>query len=146
MPGGFRAHVTCRNRPAQRHTARIELSTRKFGELEISPRTQFALPGHPEILVLSNIIENGKPIGNADAGRTWHTDMSYTETPPRGSLLYALEIPIENGRALGDTVFASAAAAFESLPADKQASLLGLRAIHRGSAKKYAGCQAVPLP
>jgi Taurine catabolism dioxygenase TauD, TfdA family len=85
-------------------------------------RTQFALPGHPEILVLSNIIENGKPIGNADAGRTWHTDMSYTKTPPRGSLLYALEIPIENGRALGDTVFASAAAAFESLPADKQAS------------------------
>jgi taurine dioxygenase len=71
-------------------------------------------------------------------GRTWHTDMSYTKRPPRGSLLNALEIPIENGRALGDTVFASAAAAFESLPADKQASLLGLRAIHRGSAKKYA--------
>jgi alpha-ketoglutarate-dependent taurine dioxygenase len=111
---------------------------RRFGELEISPRTQFALPGHPEILVLSNIIENGQPIGNAGAGRTWHTDMSYTKTPPRGSLLYALEIPIEKGRALGDTVFASAAAAFESLPADKQASLLGLRAIHRGSAKKYA--------
>jgi taurine dioxygenase len=88
--------------------------------------------------VLSNIIENGKPIGNADAGRTWHTDMSYTKTPPRGSLLYAREIPIQNGRALGDTVFASAAAAFESLPKQEQASLLGLRAIHRGSAKKYA--------
>jgi taurine dioxygenase len=111
---------------------------RRFGELEISPRTQFALPGYPEILVLSNIIENGKPIGNADAGRTWHTDMSYTKTPPRGSLLYAREIPIEKGRSLGDTVFASAAAAFESLPEGEQASLLGLRAIHRGSAKKYA--------
>jgi taurine dioxygenase len=111
---------------------------RRFGELEISPRTEFALPGYPEVLVLSNIIENGKPIGNADAGRTWHTDMSYTKTPPRGSLLYAREIPIENGRALGDTVFASAAAAFESLPKHEQVSLLGLRAIHRGSAKKYA--------
>src|SRR3979411_2622516 len=111
---------------------------RRFGALEISPRTQFALPGHSEILVLSNIIENGKPIGNADAGRTWHTDMSYTKTPPRGSLLYAREIPIERGRALGDTVVASAAAAFELLPADKQASLRGLRAVHRGSAKKYA--------
>jgi taurine dioxygenase len=110
----------------------------RFGELEISPRTQFALAGHPEILMLSNIIENGKPIGNADAGRTWHTDMSYTKTPPRGSLLYALEIPIEKGRSLGDTVFGSAAAAFESLPPERQASLLGLRAIHRGSAKKYA--------
>jgi alpha-ketoglutarate-dependent taurine dioxygenase len=64
--------------------------------------------------------------------------MSYTKTPPRRSLLYALEIPVENGRALGDTVFASAAAAFEPLPVDTQASLLGLRAIHRGSAKKYA--------
>jgi taurine dioxygenase len=111
---------------------------RRFGELEISPRTQFALPGYAEILVLSNIIENGKPIGNADAGRTWHTDMSYTKTPPRGSLLYAREIPIEKGKSLGDTVFASAAAAFESLPEGEQASLLGLRAIHRGSAKKYA--------
>jgi taurine dioxygenase len=111
---------------------------RRFGELEISPRTQFALPGYLEILVLSNIIENGNPIGNADAGRTWHTDMSYTKTPPRGSLLYAREIPIENGRALGDTVFASAAAAFESRSKNEQASLLGLRAIHRGSAKKYA--------
>jgi taurine dioxygenase len=111
---------------------------RRFGELEISPRTQFALPGYPEILVLSNIIENGKPIGNADAGRTWHTDMSYTRTPPRGSLLYAREIPVENGRALGDTVFASAAAAFESLPEQRRGPLVGLRAIHRAGAKKYA--------
>jgi taurine dioxygenase len=112
--------------------------SRRFGDLEISPRTQFALPGHPEILVLSNIIENGKPIGNAEAGRTWHTDMSYTKTPPRGSLLYAREIPVEDGRALGDTVFASAAAAFESLPKERQAALVGLRATHRAGAKKYA--------
>lgn len=111
---------------------------RRFGELEISPRTEFALPGYPEILVLSNIIENGKPIGNAEAGRTWHTDMSYTAKPPRGSLLYAREIPVENGRALGDTVFASAAAAFESLPETRRAALIGLRAIHRAGAKKYA--------
>jgi taurine dioxygenase len=111
---------------------------RRFGELEISPRTDFALPGYPEILVLSNIIENGKPIGNADAGRTWHTDMSYTAKPPRGSVLYAREIPVENGRALGDTVFASAAAAFESLPQDRRAALIGLRAVHRAGAKTYA--------
>jgi alpha-ketoglutarate-dependent taurine dioxygenase len=111
---------------------------RRFGDLEISPRTQFALPGHPEILVLSNIIENGKPIGNADAGRTWHTDMSYTKTPPRGSLLYSREIPIENGRALGDTVFSSAAAAYDTLSPEMKTKLTGLRAIHRAGAKKYA--------
>jgi taurine dioxygenase len=112
--------------------------SRLFGELEVSPRTQFALPGHPEILVLSNIIIDGKPIGNADAGRTWHTDMSYTKTPPRGSLLYAREIPIENGRALGDTVFASAAAAYDTLSPEMKKKLTGLRAIHRARAKKYA--------
>lgn len=111
---------------------------RRFGELEISPRTQFALPGHPEILVLSNIIENGKPIGNAEAGRTWHTDLSYTKTPPRGSLLYSREIPIQDGKALGDTVFASTAAAYDALPAAQKKALTGLKAIHRGSAKKYA--------
>jgi taurine dioxygenase len=111
---------------------------RRFGELEISPRAQFALPGHPEILVLSNIIVDGKPIGNADAGQTWHTDMSYTRTPPRGSLLYAREIPVENGRALGDTVFSSAAAAYDTLAPELRAKLTGLRAIHRAGAKKYA--------
>jgi len=111
---------------------------RRFGELEISPRTQFALPSYPEILVLSNIVVDGKPIGNADAGRTWHTDMSYTRTPPRGSLLYAREIPVAYGRALGDTIFSSAAAAYDTLsPALKQ-KLAGLRAIHRAGAKQYA--------
>ena len=112
--------------------------SRRFGELEISPRTQFALPGYPEILVLSNIIVDGKPIGNADAGRTWHTDMSYTKTPPRGSLLYAREIPFENGKVLGDTVFSSAAAAYDTLSPELKKKLTGLRAIHRAGAKQYA--------
>jgi taurine dioxygenase len=112
--------------------------SRRFGDLEISPRSQFALPGYPEILVLSNILVDGKPIGNADAGRTWHTDMSYTRTPPRGSLLYAREIPVENGRALGDTVFSSAAAAYDTLAPDLKKKLAGLRAIHRAGAKQYA--------
>jgi taurine dioxygenase len=112
--------------------------SRRFGDLEISPRTQFALPDHPEILVLSNILVDGKPIGNADAGRTWHTDMSYTKTPPRGSLLYAREIPVENGRALGDTIFSSAAAAYDTLSPAMKKKLTDLRAIHRAGAKKYA--------
>ncbi len=75
---------------------------RRFGDLEISPRTQFALPGHPEVLVLSNIIENGKPIGNAD------TDVPRTPTcpytPDAGTPLdplRAANFPIENSRTLG---------------------------------------------
>ncbi|MGE3540716.1 MAG: TauD/TfdA dioxygenase family protein [Candidatus Tectimicrobiota bacterium] len=113
---------------------------RRFGPLEVSPRTQFALPGYPEILLLSNIVdEQGRPIGNAEAGLTWHTDLSYTATPPRGSILYAVEVPVSaQGETLGETLFVSTAAAYEALPASMQQRLRGLRAIHRAGAKQYA--------
>jgi taurine dioxygenase len=113
---------------------------RRFGALEISPRTQFALPGYPEMLLLSNIVNaHGQPIGNADAGLTWHTDLSYPATPPRGSLLYAVEVPTTaQGVALGDTVFVSTAAAYETLAPAMQRRLVGLRALHRAGAKQYA--------
>ncbi len=113
---------------------------RRFGELEISPRTQFALPDDPEILVLSNILDaEGNPIGNADAGRTWHTDMSYIATPPRWTMLYAVEVPQDvNGEALGDTLFVSATAAYEALPVEMKTRLEGLQSVHRGGAKQYA--------
>lgn len=113
---------------------------RRLGSLEISPRTQFALPGYPEILLLSNILDaQGRPIGNADAGLAWHTDLSYTATPPRGSLLYAVEVPVNAlGATLGATLFVSTAAAYEALPAAMQQRLHGLRVIHRAGAKQYA--------
>jgi taurine dioxygenase len=112
---------------------------RRLGPIELSPRTQFALPGYPEILLLSNILDTqGRPIGNADAGLTWHTDLSYTTTPPRGSLLYAVEVPVNaQGDTLGDTLFVSTAAAYDALPAARQQRLHGLRAIHRAGAKQY---------
>ena len=80
---------------------------RRFGPLERSPRTRYALPGYPDILRLSNIVDtHGQPIGNAEAGLTWHTDLSYTATPPRGSLLYAIEVPTNaQGEGLGETWF-----------------------------------------
>ena len=113
---------------------------RRFGALEISPRTQFALPGYPEILLLSNIVNaHGQPIGNAEAGLTWHTDLSYTATPPRGSLLYAVEVPKNaQGVVLGETLFVSTAAAYEALAPAMQRRLAGLRALHRAGAKQYA--------
>ena len=113
---------------------------RRFGPLERSPRTQYALPGYPDILLLSNILDaDGQPIGNAEAGLTWHTDLSYTATPPRGSLLYAVEVPTTaQGEVLGETWFVSTAAAYEALPSAMQQRLQGLRAIHRAGAKQYA--------
>src|SRR5262249_14211349 len=63
--------------------------SRRFGELEIHVLKQYLLPGYPEILVISNILEDGRPIGLADAGRVavWHTDTSYREAPSAGSAL-----------------------------------------------------------
>lgn len=107
---------------------------RRFGELEIHVLKQYLLPGHPEILVISNIVdEKGNLIGLADGGRVcvWHTDMSYLERPPRGSMLYALEVPMRDGSPLGDTHFADTAAAYEALPQAMKSRIQGLKAIHR---------------
>src|SRR5262245_3838298 len=109
---------------------------RRFGEVERIFLTQYSHPRHPEIMYVSNIQENGKDIGHADAGRVWHTDMSYTARPPRATLLYALEVPVENGIALGDTLFSSAVDAHDSLPAEQQRRLAGLRAIHQVAGRR----------
>src|SRR5262245_16904579 len=109
---------------------------RRFGEVERIFLTHYSHPRHPEIMYVSNIKENGKDIGHADAGRVWHTDMSYTARPPRATLLYALEVPVENGVALGDTNFASAVDAHDSLPAEQQRRLAGLRAIHQVAGRR----------
>lgn len=109
--------------------------TERFGGLDPSPHTPYALLGYPDILLVSNIQEQGRNIGLADAGLTWHTDMSWREIPPRGSTLYAVEVPEQDGQVLGDTVFASAAAAYESLPEEEKTRLQGLTAVHQYAAK-----------
>ncbi len=104
--------------------------SRRLGKLEIHVATEYLKPGYPEILVVSNVVENGRNIGLADAGQYWHSDLSYIANPSRCSLLYALEVPVKDGRVLGETLFASAAYAYESLPDLMKARLEGLRAIH----------------
>jgi taurine dioxygenase len=104
--------------------------SKRLGTLERYPIDTYLLPGHPEIFVVSNVIENGRAIGMADAGRVWHTDMHYTASPPRCSLLYALEVPMRDGQPLGDTLFASTAAAYDGLPPDLKALVTGKRAVN----------------
>ena len=114
----------------------IEFS-RRFGELEIHIIEKYLLPGFPEILLISNIRDDGgEHIGLADAGFTWHSDTSYRRRPSRCSLLYAKEVPQRDGRPLGDTVFANAIAAYEALPEKMKERLAGLKAIHRYSARR----------
>ena len=115
---------------------RLIAFARRFGAVEIIFLTHYAHPAFPEIMLVSNIQENGRNIGHADAGRVWHTDMSYTATPPRATLLYAIEVPEEGGRVLGDTLFGSAVAAYNDLPDDMKRRLEGLRAVHRVSGRR----------
>lgn len=90
--------------------------SRRFGELDWAPVQETGrrfVEGHPEIYVVSNVVENGAPIGSLGAGEAvWHTDMSYQDIPPKASMLYALETPPEGG----DTYFLNMYAAYESLP------------------------------
>jgi taurine dioxygenase len=109
---------------------------RRFGDVERIFLTHYAHPEYPEIMLVTNIQENGRNIGHADAGRVWHTDMSYTERPPRATMLFALEVPFENGVVLGDTLFSSAAAAFDALPRDTQERVAKLRAIHQVAGRR----------
>ena len=119
---------------------------RRFGEVEINVNTQACLPGRPEILLVSNIMRDGRYIGLADAGTTWHTDMSSYERPPRCSILYAKEIPHDiHGAPLGATIFASAAAAYDALDPSLQERLAGKRAVHSYIAKMTARQKAVGL-
>ncbi|WP_459616314.1 TauD/TfdA dioxygenase family protein [Bordetella sp. 2513F-2] len=111
--------------------------SRRFGQLMIHVLHQFHLAGHPEILVISNIIENGQPIGLGDAGKLWHSDISYKPVPAMGSLLHAQELPGEGG----DTLFANMHLAYDTLPAHLRKAIEGRRAVHSYLAR-YARLQS----
>ena len=90
--------------------------SRHFGDLEVHVLDQYLHPEHPEILIVSNVMDGDRHVGIYDAGRYWHTDLSYLAVPSRGSLLYAMEVPHDAaGNPLGDTLFASTAAAYDAL-------------------------------
>jgi taurine dioxygenase len=105
--------------------------SRRFGEVEVPVNRQYSLPAQPEIYIVSNIVKNERNIGNADAGRVWHTDSSYMKVPSRCSLLYALEVPHDDGgKPLGDTLFASMTAAYDALPGEVKGRTHELKGVH----------------
>ncbi|MBN8500269.1 MAG: TauD/TfdA family dioxygenase [Sphingomonadales bacterium] len=91
--------------------------SRMFGIPERADNQEKALivdTGPPEIMIVSNVVENGRPIGHlGNKEAYWHTDMCYTDSPPIASILYAREVPDEGG----DTSFMDMNAVYESLPA-----------------------------
>ena len=103
----------------------------RFGELEINVASgAYQEPGIPEVMILSNIVRDGKPVGLADAGQDWHTDMSYSKTIAFANVLYALQVPRRNGQVLGDTEFSSMHAAYEGLPHQLKTRLEGKTVLH----------------
>jgi taurine dioxygenase len=113
--------------------------TRRFGDIAFNIfGERWSVPGSPEIVVVSNVLENGEQIGVKRAGENWHSDMCYTARPPRGTMLYAHEIPTLYGLPLGDTEFANAAAAWDALPPTMQSFLAGRRATFDFCGRKRA--------
>jgi taurine dioxygenase len=103
---------------------------KRFGDLEVNVANAYQEPGLPEVMILSNIVENGKPIGFADAGQGWHTDMSYSRDIAFANVLYGIRIPHRDGRPLGATEFSNMHAAYDGLPADVKARLEGMTVLH----------------
>ncbi len=113
--------------------------TRRFGEIEFNIfGERWSVPGAPEIVVVSNITEDGRPIGVRRAGENWHSDMCYAPRPPRGTILYALEVPTLFGLPLGDTEFANAAAAWDALPEPLRQRIEGRRAVFDFTGRRRA--------
>lgn len=109
--------------------------SRNFGELDPpgpNPYGQAFLKDFPELNVISNVVEDGKPIGNlGDGEAVWHADMTYVDTPPKAAMLHALEVPPPE--AGGNTYFANMFAAYEALPQDLKKAVDGKIAVHDAS-------------
>lgn len=118
--------------PRQKLTARqLRDFSASFGELEVNVASgPYQEPGIPEVMTLSNMVENGKPLGLPDAGQGWHTDMSYSRTIAFANVLYGIKIPRRNGKPLGATQFSNMHAAYEGLPDAMKRRLDGMTVLH----------------
>jgi taurine dioxygenase len=109
--------------------------SKNFGELDPPGPNPYGEPfnkAHPELNVISNVIDNGKPIGNlGDGEAVWHADMTYVDLPPKAAMLHALEVPPPE--AGGNTYFANMFEAYETLPADLKKAADGKKAVHDAS-------------
>ena len=119
-------------------------ATKMFGEQAISNRKADLVPAGwarllPGIMLISNVRENGVPIGNLPDGEMWfHHDMLHVEKPHKGTCLYSVEVPSKGG----NTKFTNCYRAYETLPADHKAKLEGKRALNSyrlGEAKRGDG-------
>ena len=105
---------------------------RAFGEPAQYPLLP-GIEGYPLITEIAKLEHERNNFGGI-----WHADTTYLERPPMGSMLYALEVPDLCGLTLGDTEFASAAAAWDALPEPLRRKLDGRRAVFDFTGRKRA--------
>lgn len=113
--------------------AQQKIFAERFGHLQKTP--EWALPGLPEVSTLSNVIQDGKKTGYTDAGMAWHKDMTSLKKPGFATFLYAVKVPLRDGKSLGSTRFINARAAYKDLSDDLKRKLEG--AIGVNSAEYY---------
>src|SRR5919198_1642516 len=123
-------HLVLRFRGQKLSDPELLAFSRLFGELDPPGPNPYGAPflaEFPEINVISNVVLDGKPIGNLGDGEAiWHCDMTYVDAPPRAALLYALEVP----PAGGDTYWSNMYLAYETLPAKLKREIEGRVAVH----------------
>ena len=123
--GAWLDHGVLRFRGQRLGDSDLVAFSRRFGDLDLAPvkgHGQAAVEGFPEVFIISNVIEDGVPIGSlGDSELLWHTDMAYTEKPPKASCLYSLSVP-ESG---GETGYIDMYATYQALPADLKRRIEG---------------------
>ena len=131
MRAAWRDHLVLLFRGQRLEARHLSAFGRRFGELDTVPAWADAHPdGEPELLVISNIERDGRPIGVLGSGEAeWHSDMSYLDQPPTASVLYGVEVP----DAGGDTGFLNMYAALDGLPGDLRRAIEGRRLNHASS-------------
>jgi taurine dioxygenase len=98
----------------------------QLGDVEIHLR-QTRTTGRREVLLVSNIKDEGKPIGRlGNQELNWHMDQIFMAQPTAGTILYAVEVTPEGG----DTWFCDLGAAYAALPAALKVKVEGRRAVH----------------
>lgn len=119
-----------RNQPLTE--AELQTFSARFGPLEEAPMGRMSAEARKAVknryvTQLSNIVENGKPIGGlGNSEASWHSDMTYLDTPPPASILLSVEVPSEGG----DTYFADQAGAYDALPEPLKARVKALTIKH----------------
>jgi taurine dioxygenase len=112
-----------------------EAGSRKYYFIGGKGEKDHRITQHPSISVISNLDENGNPVkDNGALGSyevVWHSDNSYVEVPPAGSMLYAIELPPEGGG--GDTSFNNQYLAYDELPDDLKKAIEGKLQRHDSS-------------